>query len=229
MQHSTSKQRRLITQLNPKSPISESYVKLRTNIEFSAVDSPIQVIMVTSANPGEGKSTSSVNLAVVYAQAEKKVLLIDADLRKPTLHQYFMVSNRGGLTNVLTQQMTLDAAVKDTSVEGLQVLPSGPTPPNPSELLSSKRMADLMAELRQRYDVIIVDTPPLMAVADAQIVSSLCDGSVLVLKSGFVKREIAVKAKASLEHAKSRILGVVLNNMDRKTADSYYYYYYGAE
>lgn len=229
MQHSTNKQRKLITQLNPKSPISESYVKLRTNIEFSAVDHPIQVIMVTSANPGEGKSTSSANLAVVYAQAEKKVLLIDADLRKPTMHHYFMVSNRSGLTNVLTQQLVLDAAIKDTSVEGLQVLPSGPTPPNPSELLSSQRMADLMRELRQRYDVIIVDTPPLMAVADAQIVSRLCDGSLLVMKSGFVKRDIAVKAKASLEHAKSRILGVVLNNMNRKTADSYYYYYYGAK
>ena len=221
--------RKLITQLNPKSPISESYVKLRTNIEFSAVDNPIQVIMVTSANPGDGKSTSASNLAVVYAQAEKRVLLIDADLRKPTMHHFFMVSNRGGLTNVLTKQMVLDAAIKDTAIEGLQVLPSGPTPPNPSELLSSRRMAELLKELRGRYDVIIVDTPPVLAVADAQIVSSLCDGTVLVMKAGGVKRELALKAKASLEHAKARILGVVLNKMNRKTADSYYYYYYGVE
>ena len=223
-----SNSRKVITQHNPKSPISESYVKLRTNIELSSIDTPIQTIMLTSANPGEGKSTTSANLAVVYAQTGKKVLLIDADLRKPTAHHFFMTSNRGGLTSVLTNQQTLAGAIKDTPTENLQVLPSGPIPPNPSELLSSKKMASLLTELRTQYDIIIVDTPPVLAVADAQIVSTLCDGVVLVLNSGKVKRELAVKAKTSLEHAKARILGVVLNNLERKAADAYYYYYYGA-
>jgi len=223
-----SNSRRLITQHNPKSPISESYVKLRTNIELSAIDSPIQIIMFTSSNPGEGKSTTASNLAVVYAQADKKVLLVDADLRKPTVHHFFTVSNRGGLTSVLTGQQSLAAAVKDTSIDNLQILTSGPIPPNPSELLSSKKMANLLVELREKYDIIIVDTPPVLAVADAQIVSTLCDGTVLVLNAGRVKRELAAKAKANLEHAKARILGVVLNNLERKTADAYYYYYYGS-
>jgi len=184
--------------------------------------------MFTSSNPGEGKSTTASNLAVVYAQADKKVLLVDADLRKPTVHHFFTVSNRGGLTSVLTGQQSLAAAVKDTSIDNLQILTSGPIPPNPSELLSSKKMANLLVELREKYDIIIVDTPPVLAVADAQIVSTLCDGTVLVLNAGRVKRELAAKAKANLEHAKARILGVVLNNLERKTADAYYYYYYGS-
>jgi capsular exopolysaccharide synthesis family protein len=219
--------RRLITQVNPKSPISESYVKLRTNIDLSAVDDPMQIVMVTSANPGEGKSTTAANLAVVYAQADKKTLLIDADLRKPTMHHFFLLSNRHGLTSVLTNQVSLLGAVKDTTIPNLHALTSGPIPPNPSELLSSKRMAALLQELRGDYDVIIVDSPPALAVADAQIISTLCDGALIVLSSGSVKRELALKVKANLEHAKAKILGVVLNNMDRKNADAYYYYYYG--
>jgi capsular exopolysaccharide synthesis family protein len=221
--------RRLITVENPKSPVSESYVKLRTNIELSAVDNKIQTILVTSPNPGEGKSTTAANLAVSYAQADKKVLLIDGDLRKPTLHHFFVLSNRGGLTNVLTNQLILGAALRDTSVENLQVITSGPIPPNPSELLSSRRMISVLSDLREQYDVIIIDTPPVLAVADAQILSALADGTILVINSGRVKREFAMKAKATLEHAKARILGVVLNGMNRKNADAYYYYYYGAE
>ncbi|HZG86160.1 CpsD/CapB family tyrosine-protein kinase [Paenibacillus sp.] len=220
-------QRKIITVSNPKSPISESYVRLRTNIELSAVDEPIQVIMVTSANPGEGKSTTAANLAVVYAQADKQVLLIDADLRKPTMHHHFMLSNRNGLTSVLTNQVSIGGAIRETSVPNLRALTSGPIPPNPSELLSSKRMESLIAELRSEFDIIIIDTPPTLAVADAQIISTRSDGAILVLNSGNVKRELALKAKQSLEHAKARILGVVLNNVDRKNADSYYYYYYG--
>ncbi len=219
--------RLIISQLNPKSPIAEAYVRLRTNIELSAVDRPIQVIMLTSANPGEGKSTTVSNLAVVFAQADKKTLVIDADLRKPTIHHFFKVSNRSGLTNVLTKQISVQGAVRDTSLENLQVLTSGPIPPNPSELLSSQRMKALIEELREAYDVIIIDTPPSLAVSDSQIISTLSDGALMVLNSGSVKREMVIKAKANLEHAKARILGVVLNNMDRKNADAYYYYYYG--
>lgn len=227
MPPSIEPKRKLIVHANPKSPISESYVKLRTNIELSAVDEPIQVIMCTSANPGDGKSTTAANLAVAFAQADKQVLIVDADLRKPTLHHYFMTSNRGGLTNVLTNQSPLASVLRECAVPNLTVLTSGPVPPNPSELLSSKRMGALIGEWREQYDMIIIDTPPMLAVADAQILAARCDGTILVLNSGKVKRELAVRAKTGLEHAKARILGVVLNNMERKHADAYYYYYYG--
>jgi len=219
--------RRVIALTNPKSPISESYVKLRTNIDLSAVDAPIQVIMITSPGPGEGKSTTASNLAVVYAQVGKKVLLIDADLRKPTIHHYMMLSNRQGLTSLLTGQITRNEAIVSTTVPHLDVLTAGPVPPNPSELLASKKMGAFIEEFRKDYDVIIIDTPPMNAVADAQIVATHCDGSLLVVQSGNVKREHALRAKQGLELAKSRILGVVLNNVERKQAEGYYYYYYG--
>jgi len=220
-------ERKIISLTNPKSPISEAYVKLRTNIELSAVDAPIQVIMVTSPSPGEGKSTTASNLAVVYTQVEKKVLLIDADLRKPTIHHFLMVSNRKGLTSLLTGQTSRHEAIVQTTVPLLDVLPSGPIPPNPSELLASKKMSAFMEEFRKEYDIIILDTPPMNAVADAQIISTLCDGTVLVIQSGNVKKDHALRAKEGLERAKTRILGVVLNNVERKQAEGYYYYYYG--
>lgn len=221
--------RPIITETNPKSPISEAYRTLRTNIEFSAVDEQLQVIMLTSAGPGEGKSTTATNLAVTYAQADKKVLIIDADLRKPTMHHTFMKSNRRGLTNILAGQAIHSEVIMDTHIPNLEVLPSGPIPPNPSEMLSSKRMISFLAEMRERYGIIIVDTPPALAVTDAQIMATRCDGVILVVNSGEVKREVALKVKLNLEHVKARILGVVLNNIDKKHGESYYYYYYYGE
>jgi capsular exopolysaccharide synthesis family protein len=222
-----SNRRPIITHENPKSPVSEAYRALRTNIQFSAIDEELRVIMVTSAGPGEGKSTTINNLAVAYAQSDKKVLLIDADLRKPTLHSTFNVTNRWGLTNLLTNQVGLEEVVHQTEIANLDILTSGPIPPNPSEILASKRLVTLLEELKKRYDLIFIDTPPAIAVTDAQIVSTKCDGVILVVDSGKVKRDIAMKAKANLEHVKARMLGVVLNNVDRKNKDSYYYYYYG--
>lgn len=213
---------------NPKSPISEAYRTLRTNIQFSAIDEELKVIMLTSAGPGEGKTTTAVNLAVAYAQTEKRVLLIDADLRKPTLHHTFHISNRQGLTNVLAGQVLLPGVIVNTELDTLDLLPSGPIPPNPSEILASKRMTSLLEELSSQYDVVIVDTPPALAVTDAQIIATRCDGVLLVIDQGRVKREVAMKAKANLEHVKARILGVVLNNVNRDSGESYYYYYYGA-
>lgn len=223
----TPNKRPIITEINPKSPISEAYRTLRTNIDFSAVDEQLQVIVVTSAGPGEGKSTTAANIAVTYAQADKKVLLIDADLRKPTMHHTFSVSNRRGLTNILTGQALLSEVASEVRIPNLSLLPSGPIPPNPSEMLASKKLAALLDELKRLYDYIIIDTPPALAVTDAQIIASRCDGVVLVIDSGKVKRELAIKAKSNLEHVKARILGVVLNNVDRKNKEAYYYYYYG--
>ncbi|MGG1312885.1 CpsD/CapB family tyrosine-protein kinase [Cohnella laeviribosi] len=219
--------RNLITHTNPRSPISEAYRSLRTNVDFSSVDQKMQVIMVTSAGPGEGKSTTIGNLAVTYAQSERKVLLIDADMRKPTEHHTFEVSNRRGLSSILSQQCTLDEAIQPTKIPGLSVITSGPIPPNPAEMVASQRMSNLIDELRGRFDVILIDSPPTLAVTDAQLLSTRCDGVILVLDQGKVKREIALKAKEGLVKVGAKLLGVVLNNVKRKKSEGYYYYYYG--
>jgi len=218
----------LITVINPKSPISEAYRSLRTNIQFSAIDQQMKVLMVASARAGEGKTTTITNLAITYAQEGKKVLLIDADLRKPSLHHVFHQTNRVGLTSLLLNQHLLTEVIRDTSVENLSMITSGPIPPNPSEILGSQRMQVLLEELKDMYDIILFDTPPVLAVADSLIVSSFCNGVILVIHAGKVKKELVKKAKANLDHVKARILGVVLNNNDRSnTAEGQYYYYYG--
>ncbi|MGO4549187.1 CpsD/CapB family tyrosine-protein kinase [Paenibacillus sp. 2TAB23] len=215
----------LITELNPKSPISEGYRMLRTNIEFSTISQKLQVIMVTSSKPSEGKSTTCANMAVAYAQANKKVLLIDADLRKPSQHHIFGKSNRTGLTTALFNQLALEDIIQFTNTDNLSIIQAGPTPPNPSELLSSEQMAALLKTAREKFDVVIIDTPPIMSVTDAQIVATQSDGVVLVIDSGKVKKEVALKAKASIEHVKARLIGVVLNKINRNHSDIYSYYY----
>ncbi|MCV9884496.1 CpsD/CapB family tyrosine-protein kinase [Metabacillus halosaccharovorans] len=211
----------------PKSPIAEQFRTIRTNIQFSNVDDELQTMIVTSSGPAEGKSTTTANLAVVFAQQGKRVLLIDADLRKPTVHYTFRTENHIGLSNVLTRQTSLEEAVTVTAQDKLWVLPSGPIPPNPSELLGSKGMNNLLEQAKREYDVIILDTPPVLAVTDAQVLSNLADGVVLVVSSGKTETDAAKKAKELLESAKSKILGVVLNN--KKVQDSQYYYYYGGK
>lgn len=216
---------KLITESNPKSPISEGYRMLRTNIEFSTIDQKLQVIMLTSSKPNEGKSTTSANMAVAFAQANKRVLLIDADLRKPTQHHIFGKSNRTGLTTALFKQKDIHEVIQQSDTENLSLIHAGPTPPNPSELLSSKQMAALIATTREMFDVIIIDTPPILSVTDAQIVATQSDGVVLVVDSGKVKKDVALKAKALLSHVNAKLIGVVLNNINRKHSDAYSYYY----
>ncbi|WP_432806620.1 CpsD/CapB family tyrosine-protein kinase [Mesobacillus maritimus] len=217
--------RKLVTSIDPKSPISEQYRTVRTNIQFSAVDEDIETIMVTSAGPMEGKSTTAANLAVVFAQQEKKVLLVDADLRKPTMHYTFNQTNTFGLTTVLAGQMTLNEVVEPTDVFNLSVLTSGPIPPNPAELMGSKSMQRFLNEAKQKYDAVIFDTPPILAVTDAQVLANLCDGSLLVIYSGKTEMEEAAKAKELLTAAKGKLLGAVLNHKKLQSSD--YYYYYG--
>ncbi len=217
--------RKLVTFFAPKSPISEQYRTIRTNIEFSSVDEDIQTIMITSAGPGAGKSTTAANLAVVFAQQEKKVLLIDADLRKPTVHYTFNLTNTFGLTSILSKQMQLIEAVDESEIENLGILTSGPVPPNPAELLGSKAMDQFIAEAKEHFDVIIFDTPPMLAVTDAQILGNKCDGSILVVYSGKTVMEEAAKAKELISTTKSKLLGVVLNHKKLQSTD--YYYYYG--
>jgi protein-tyrosine kinase len=224
---SVNKQRRsLITLMAPKSPISEQYRTIRTNIQFSTVDEAIRSIVVTSAAPGEGKSTTVSNLAVVFAQQGKKVLLIDADLRKPTTHYTFQLLNTKGLTNVLTKQIHFHEAVQETVMENLNILTSGPIPPNPSELLASNAMKQLLEGAYKLYDLVLFDSPPILAVTDAQVLANLSDGSIMVTSSGFTDKDAAVKAKELLENAKSKLLGAILNNKQVNEKSYYYYYSY---
>lgn len=222
-----SKKRSLVTKLSPKSPISEQYRTIRTNIQFSSIDKEIKSIMVTSAEPAEGKSTVVANLAITFAQQGKKVLIVDADMRKPTVHYTFQVQNVFGLTNVLTKMRSLQDAISNTDVENLDVLTSGPIPPNPAELLASKAMLDFLTKVEEQYDVVLFDTPPLLAVADSQILANLCEGSILVVFSGKTEIEKVTKAKELLAAAKGKLLGAVLNN--KKMDKSNYYYYYGTK
>jgi protein-tyrosine kinase len=224
---SVNKQRRsLITLMAPKSPISEQYRTIRTNIQFSTVDEAIRSIVVTSTAPGEGKSTTVSNLAVVFAQQGKKVLLIDADLRKPTTHYTFQLLNTKGLTNVLTKQIHFHEAVQETVMENLNILTSGPIPPNPSELLASNAMKQLLEGAYKLYDLVLFDSPPILAVTDAQVLANLSDGSIMVTSSGFTDKDAAVKAKELLENAKSKLLGAILNNKQVNEKSYYYYYSY---
>ena len=218
-----SPQSRLITHIQPKSPVSEQYRTIRTNIQFSSVDAPVRSLTVTSSAPGEGKSTTTANLAVVMAQQGKKVLIVDADMRKPTVHYTFRLENHIGLTNVLTRQSDLKSAIQPTNIDNLNVLTSGPIPPNPAELLASFAMKETLGEMMETFDFILFDTPPILAVTDAQIMANFCHASILVIHAGKTEAEAAKKAKALLEGAQGKLLGVVLNQK-KQTQENYYYY-----
>lgn len=219
-----SRQRRqLITYDQPKSPVAEQFRNIRTNIEFAAVDKDIRSLVVTSANPSEGKTTTTGNMAVVFAQQGKKVLLVDADLRKPAMHHMFQADNIFGLTNVLTRSESFGRCVQTTNVENLHFLPCGPIPPNPAELLGSNAMNEFLEQVYNMYDLVVFDLPPILPVSDAQIMANQCDASVLVVRSESTEKEAAVKAKGLLASTQGKLLGVILN--DREREQSLYYYY----
>ena len=201
----------LITKSQRKSAISEQYRILRTNIQFSAVDRELKTIVVTSPSVGEGKTTTVANLAVVFAQQGKKVLVVDADLRRPSLHHVFEVTNTIGLSNVLARQAKLAGAIHHSFEKNLFVLTSGPVPMNPTELLASKGMDSLLEDAKQEFDLVLFDSPSLLSVTDGQIIADKCDGSILTVSSRKTGTEQAVKAKELLTVAKSHIIGVVLN------------------
>lgn len=219
--------RKLVVKNDPKSPVSEQYRTIRTNIQFSTVDNEIRTLMVTSSGPGEGKSTTAANLATVFAQQGNKVLLVDADMRKPTVHYTFSLTNTNGLTTVLTKQSDLIGAATQIDSSNLYVLPCGPVPPNPAELLSSRSMDEFVEAALNEYDMVIFDSPPVLVVTDAQLLANKCDGTVLVVSSNFTEKENAIKAKEQLTTSKAKLLGVILNN--KKQDKSQYYYYYGGK
>lgn len=220
--------RKVISFTNPRSYVAEQFRTLRTNINFSSPDSDIRSLLVTSAAPSEGKSTASANLAVVFAQEGKRVLLVDADMRKPTTHYTFHMGNTQGLSSVLTRQIEAETAIRETEIERLDLLTCGPIPPNPAELLASKSMDALIEQLKLTYDIIIFDAPPVLSVTDGQILASKCEGTILVVNSGTTEKEMALKAKEAIASSNSRLIGAVLNNFVLPK-DNYYYQYYGAE
>jgi capsular exopolysaccharide synthesis family protein len=214
----------LVTLTNPRSPVSEAYRTLRTNLEFSSLDKPIKTMVVTSPGLGEGKSTTLANLAVTLAQAEKEVILVDCDLRRPSQHEIFGLSNGVGLTTMVVDDGAMkEPPLLDTGVAGLRLLTSGPLPPNPSELVGSRRMGEIISVLAERSDIALFDAPPIVAVTDAAVLASRVDGVLLVIKAGATKRDHAQKAKALLDKVNAHLLGVVLNNIKMDT--SYYSYY----
>ncbi|MHC5269452.1 CpsD/CapB family tyrosine-protein kinase [Enterococcus sp. LJL98] len=215
----------LITLTDPTSPISEQYRTIRTNIQFaSSVDRRLQTMVVTSSGPGEGKSTTSANLAVVFAKSGQKVLLVDADMRKPTVYKTFQLNNARGLSTTLSTNQDVLEVCQTTAIENLSVLTSGPKPPNPSELLGSKRMNQIIAELRAAYDIIIFDMPPVITVTDAQIMASKVDGTLLVIRENVTNKESVIKAKEALTLVKAHILGTVYNGAAHAKDQGYYYY-----
>jgi len=218
--------RKLVTNVNPKSVVSEQFRTVRTNINFSMPDKDLKTLLFTSSTPGEGKSTSAANVAIVFAQDGKKVLLVDADMRKPTMHYTFHTPNTTGLSNLLTRKWGLQDVVIQTEIDGLHLVTCGPIPPNPAELLGSKTMDVLLEELIASYDIVIFDAPPILSVTDAQILSNKCDGTILVLNSGSTEKASVLKAKEALVSAKANILGTILNNFVLEK-DHYYYQYYG--
>ncbi|AET70581.1 capsular exopolysaccharide biosynthesis protein [Desulfosporosinus orientis DSM 765] len=216
----------LITHEQTKSPISEAYRTLRTNVQFTSIDTKTKRIMVTSSGPREGKSTTVANLAVSMAQSGKSVLVIDADLRNPTQHKLFELENFEGLSNFLVQDDQDKDFIRETAVPRVKVLTGGPIPPNPAELVGSQRMKRLIEEVSELYDVVLIDTPPIIAVTDAAVLAQEVDGVILVLASGEVNKEYAQRAKDQLDKVGAKILGAVINKADLKTSEYYYYYYY---
>ena len=224
----------LIANEDAKSPVSEAYRTIRTNIQFSQIaGKEMKAILLTSATPNEGKSTTISNLGVVMAQAGHKVVLLDCDFRNPTQHKIFGLPNKG-LSNCIATGEDVMSILQESKVPGLYVLTSGPIAPNPSEILGSQAFVDVLNRMKEAFDYVLVDTPPIMPVTDAAVVASKVDGVIMLVASGSISPQIAKEAKTRLQQAGAHLLGVVLNKVD-VGAGHYgygygygYYYYYGS-
>jgi capsular exopolysaccharide synthesis family protein len=216
----------LITDIDARSPFAEAFRTLRTNINFAGLDNPYKTLVVTSAGPNEGKSTTSSNLGIVMAQANNKVLLVGADLRRPTLHRLFGVDDTVGITNVLVNDLNPAEVAVESNVPGLYILPSGPIPPNPAELIGSQRMQKMIERARETFDYVLIDSPPVLIVTDTLLLSAMVDGVILVIKSGVARVDATREAKGKLENVGAKIVGAVLNKVNMSSDDYYYYSYY---
>ena len=212
-----------IVEKKPKSVAAEAYRSLRTNIQYSSFDKKYQTLVVTSANPGEGKTTVAGNLALALAQGESKVLLVDCDMRRPSIHKTFKISNTYGVSDLLVGNRKLESVVHKYK-ENLTVISAGKIPPNPAEMLASKTMTAFLEEMKKHFDYIVLDTPPLQAVTDAQILSTKVDGTLIVVRAGVTKKEAVHNAISIINKVNGNIIGTVLNGADN-SKDKYYYYY----
>lgn len=211
---------------DPKSPIAEAFRMLRTNINFSKIDKRIESILVTSTNPTEGKTTITSNLAVCMAQTGKKILLIDTDLRNPQIHHNFDIENTLGVSNVISEDIEYTAVIeKIEGIDNLDIITAGSIPPNPAELLSSTRMDAFLEKVKNEYDMVLLDTPPVNSVTDAAILSNKVDGVIFVIQSAKTEIKVIKRAKEKLETVNAKILGVVLNKINAKITGYKYYHY----
>ena len=215
----------LVAHIDPKSAAAEAYRTLRTSIQFAGLDHKCRSVVITSSSPGEGKSTTVANFGVVLAQADTRVCLVDSDLRRPTLHRIFGLGNARGLTSALLEGAPFSALAQPTAIPKLFVLTSGPLPPNPAELVGSNKMREALEAAGAEYEMVLLDSPPIVSVADAIALSAVTDGVVLVVQAGKVPHEVIRRAAAQIESVKGRILGVVMNSVNLKR-DGYYYDYY---
>ena len=213
---------------DPKSPVVEAFRTLRTNISFASVDRPYKTILITSPTPTDGKSTVAANLAMVMAQTGNNVLLVDADLRKPRQHNIFEFHNIKGLVNIIVQNEELSSVIHPGPINGISLITSGPIPPNPSELLASNKMAAFLNDVRDSFDIVLIDSPPVIAVTDATLLATQVDGVILVIKSGVTRIDMINNAIEQLKKANEKFLGVVLNQVKITPGDYNYYYYYGS-
>lgn len=219
----------LVAFKNPKSRAAEAFRTLRTNIQFSGLDESLNSIVVTSSGPSEGKSTVLINLAITIAQSGKNVLVVDCDLRRPTVHKKLGLPNSEGLTNILIQEKKdYNDIVLTTKIPNLSAITSGPTPPNPAELLGTKRMKNLVNQLINSYDMVLIDAPPVIAVTDAQILATIADGTLIVTSYGATEKFGLVKTKELLDKVGAKILGVVINKVPEKSEHYYYGKYYNS-
>lgn len=219
----------LIVQKDPKSCISESYRVLRTNIQFYNFEKQYKTILITSSGIGEGKSTVISNLAVAMAQSGGKVLLLEADFRRPTIYKFFNLSNKKGLTDILVSGYdNYKEFIQGTEIDNLDIITSGPIPPNPSELLGSHSMKNFLEAVKNEYDVILIDSPPAGTITDAAVLSTIADGVMLLVSSGKASIESVKRAQESLQKVNANIIGAILNNV-RIDNNDYYYKYYSLE
>lgn len=216
--------KKLITFFDPRSPISEEFKSVKTNIDFSSIGQKNNIIMVTSAEPDAGKSIVASNLAVVYAQQGKKTLMIDLDLRKPAQHRVFFSNNEIGVTGLLMCPETKQKAIQETEVENLQVLSSGIIPPNPTEILGTQELLTLIETLGEEYDQIIIDAPPVLVASDARLISRFADGIIFVIKSRGSENKQVAKALSLLRQGQTKIIGSILNDPSAQSSNMYYAY-----
>jgi capsular exopolysaccharide synthesis family protein len=212
---------------HPTSSVAECCRSLRTNILFSAADRKLKTLIVSSANPREGKTTSVIYLGTTMAQSGQRVLLIDSDMRRPRLHASTGVSRKSGLSNLILGDQNYDEVIRATDIPNLFVLPCGPTPPNPAELLMTKRFEHVLEQLEKQFDLVILDSPPLQPVTDAVVLSKHADGVLLVVRAGKTLRDEVRRSARQLQSVGGTIIGVVVNEFDATNRDAYYYSYYG--